>query len=136
MQQPDFVIMGDGSMANLDGPLKGQGFALSDWGFATAALGTYTREMGQLSLAEAVRRLTSAPAEQIGLRHRGVVAADWAADLVLFDPETVGSAVRPDALTVVSTGVHEVLVNGVAVLEHGQVTNATPGRVGLPEVQR
>lgn len=136
MRQPDFVIMGDGSMANLDGPLKGQGFALSDWGFATAALGTYVRELKQVSLQEAVRRLTSAPAEQIGLNNRGVIAESYAADLVLFDPSTVGSAVRPDELTVVSTGVDEVLVNGVPVLEHGQITNATPGRVGLPDVQR
>lgn len=135
MADPNFIIMGDGSMANLDGPLAGKGFALSDWGHATATLGRFVRELGLLSIEDAVRRMTSAPAEQIGLANRGVVRQGFAADLVLFDPLTVGSDVRPDNLSVVSTGIVEVLVNGVSVVSRGSVTNATPGRVGLNDVR-
>jgi N-acyl-D-amino-acid deacylase len=135
MADPNFIIMGDGSMANLDGPLAGKGFALSDWGHATATLGRFVRELGLLSLEEAVRRMTSAPAEQLGLTNRGVVREGFAADLVLFDPITVGSGVRPDNIPVASTGIVEVLVNGVSVVSRGKVTNATPGRVGLFDVK-
>jgi N-acyl-D-amino-acid deacylase len=135
MADPNFIIMGDGSMANLDGPLAGKGFALSDWGHATTTLGRFVRELGVLSIEEAVRRMTSAPAEQLGLLNRGVVREGFAADLVLFDPVTVGSDVRPDNIPVLSTGIVEVLVNGVSVVSHGKVTNATPGRVGLSDVK-
>ena len=58
-----------------------------------------------------------------------------AADVVLFDPASVGSAVRPDAITVVSTCVDEVLVDGVPVVEDGRTTDATPGRIGLADVR-
>jgi N-acyl-D-amino-acid deacylase len=122
-------------MANLDGPLKGKGFALSDWGHATATLGTFVRELGTLTLEEAVQRMTSGHAEQIGLENRGLVRVGHAADLVLFNPETVGSGVTPDKITVVSTGVAEVLVNGVQVVSRGVVTNATPGRVSAHDVR-
>lgn len=131
MADPDFIIMGDGSISNLDGPLAGKGFALSDWGYATTTLGRFVRELKLLSLEDAVRRMTSAPAEQIGLTNRGVVREGFAADLVLFDPSSVGSGVLPDNLAVVSSGVLEVLVNGVSVVHRGGVTDSTPGRVGL-----
>jgi N-acyl-D-amino-acid deacylase len=135
MADPDFIIMGDGSMANLDGPLASKGFALSDWGHATATLGRFVRELGVLSIEDAVRRMTSAPAEQLSLTNRGVVREGFAADLVLFDPSTVGSEVQPDNIPVVSTGIVEVLVNGVSVMSRGKVTNATPGRVGLHDAK-
>ena len=135
MADPNFIIMGDGSMANLDGPLANKGFALSDWGHATVTLGRFVRELGVLSIEDAVRRMTSAPAEQLGLANRGVVREGSAADLVLFDPSTVGSEVQPDNIPVVSTGIVEVLVNGVPVVSRGKVTNATPGRVGLHDVK-
>ncbi|MEA2453217.1 MAG: N-acyl-D-amino-acid deacylase [Actinomycetota bacterium] len=135
MADPNFIIMGDGSMANLDGPLAGKGFALSDWGHATATLGRFVRELELLSMEDAVRRMTSAPAEQLGLNNRGVVREGCAADLVLFDPVTVGSEVRPDNIRVVSTGIDEVLVNGVSVVSRGKVTDATPGLVGLSAVK-
>jgi N-acyl-D-amino-acid deacylase len=135
MADPNFIIMGDGSMANLDGPLAGKGFALSDWGHATTTLGRFVRQLGLLSVEDAVRRMTSAPAEQIGLTNRGLVREGFAADLVLFDPSTVGSDVRPDNIPVVSSGIVEVLVNGVSVVSAGRVTNSTPGRVGLYDVR-
>lgn len=134
MADPDFIIMGDGSIANFDGPLAGKGFALSDWGHATTTLGRFVRELGLLTLEDAVRRMTSAPAAQIGLTNRGVIREGFAADLVLFDPATIGSEVRPDNLLVPSTGVSEVFVNGVRVVCGGKVTNSTPGRVGMFEV--
>jgi N-acyl-D-amino-acid deacylase len=134
MADPNFIIMGDGSIANLDGPLAGKGLALSDWGYATTTLGRFVRELGILSMEDAVRRMTSAPAEQIGLTNRGVVREGFAADLVLFDPSVVGSDVRPDDLPAISSGVVEVHVNGIPVVRGGKVTDSTPGRVGLYDV--
>jgi N-acyl-D-aspartate/D-glutamate deacylase len=135
MSDPDFIIMGDGSVGCLDGPLAGKATALSDWGYATATLGRFVRDLGVLRLEDAVRRMTAAPAEQLGLDNRGVIRAGASADLVLFDPDTVGSRVTARQLGVVSTGICEVLVNGVRVVSDGVVTNATPGRVGLPDVR-
>lgn len=131
---PDFIIMGDGSIGSLDGPLAHRGFALSDWGYATTTLGRFVRDLKLLSLEDAVRRMTSAPADQLGLTNRGVIKEGLAADLVLFDPSTVGSDVRPDSLAHVSSGIREVLVNGIAVVRGSEVTQATPGRVGLFDV--
>ncbi|MCD9197785.1 N-acyl-D-amino-acid deacylase family protein [Aeromicrobium wangtongii] len=130
MQDPDFIIMGDGGVANLDGPLAGKGFALADWGYATRALGQFVRDLGALELSDAIRRMTFEPAAQLGLSDRGTVAEGSYADLVLFDLETVGSDVRPEKVTVVSTGIEQVLVNGVFVVRDGDVTNTRPGRVG------
>jgi len=130
MKDPDFIIMGDGAVANFDGPLAGKGFAVADWGYATRALGQFVRELGVLELPDAIRRMTSEPAAQIGLTDRGTLAEGAYADLVLFDPATVGSDVRPDRVTVQSTGIEQVLVNGVFVVKDGKVTNARPGRVG------
>jgi N-acyl-D-amino-acid deacylase len=96
LSDPNWLLMGDGSMANLDGPLANQGMALADWGWATVTLGRFVRELGVLTLEDAIRRMTSGPAAQIGLATRGEVREGFAADLVLFDANTVGSDVRPE----------------------------------------
>jgi N-acyl-D-aspartate/D-glutamate deacylase len=90
------------------------------------------------SVENAVRLMTSAPASLFGLRDRGVLAAGKVADVVVFDPAEVGSedaelvADLPGGsarLTATSRGVRRVLVNGVAVVEDGQATDARPGVV-------
>jgi N-acyl-D-amino-acid deacylase len=92
-------------------------------------LGKYVREEQVISLAEAVRRLTSLPATNLGLRDRGRLASGTYADVVVFDP----AAVRDNATFTDShryaEGVLHVLVNGVEVLREGEPTGATPGRV-------
>jgi N-acyl-D-aspartate/D-glutamate deacylase len=121
---------------------------LCDAGLPTDLLGRWVREKGVLALEEAVRRLTSEPAELLGLRDRGRIALDLAADLVLFDPATVGCATLrrvhdfpggADRLVADAIGIEAVIVNGVVIREHGRdavdPSGPLPGRVlrgGLP----
>ena len=81
--------LGDGG-AHLD--------MLCDSGYPTYVLGTWVRERKVLTLEEAVRRMTSDPADFFGIRDRGRIAPGMAADLVIFDPATVDSGGRPERL--------------------------------------
>lgn len=95
-------------------------------------LGHYVRELGILSLEEAVRHLAGTPARRLGLDRgdapRGVIRRGAVADLVLFDPETVAAGATFEAPFGAPLGIIEVLVGGVPVVSDGEVTGATPGR--------
>ncbi len=91
-------------------------------------LGRYVREAKVMSLAEGIRRLTSLPARQMGLRGRGRLAPGYAADVVVFDPARIQDHATFDKPHQYATGVSDVLVNGRAVLRGGDHTGATPGR--------
>ncbi|MFZ5608026.1 MAG: N-acyl-D-amino-acid deacylase family protein [Pseudomonadota bacterium] len=99
------------------------------YGTFARLLGRYVRDEGALSLAEAVRKLTGLPAENLHLRERGRLAQGYFADIVVFDPASIADTASYDAPHRYATGVRHVWVNGVAVLEDGAVTGATPGRV-------
>ena len=92
-------------------------------------LGRYVREREVMPLEEAIRRLTSLPAQSIAIRERGALEAGYFADVVVFDPAAIAdhaSFAEPHAY---STGVRDVFVNGVQVLRDGEHTGARPGRV-------
>lgn len=91
-------------------------------------LGRYVREERLVSLPEAVRRLTRFPADNLGLARRGRIEPGYFADIVVFDPATVADRATYDAPQQYSTGVRDVIVNGVAALRGGAHTGATPGR--------
>ncbi|WP_102192512.1 family 20 glycosylhydrolase [Microbacterium aurantiacum] len=95
-------------------------------------LGHYVRDLGVLTLEEAVRHLSGTPAERLGLHRgdapRGVIRVGATADLVLFDPETVAAGATFDAPHSPPVGIIEVLVGGVTVVEDGAVTGTTAGR--------
>ena len=91
-------------------------------------LGHYVRDQKMASLSDAVRRLTSLPAENLGLRDRGRLAPGMAADVVLFDPATIADHATFERPMQYATGVRDVFVNGVQVLRNGGHTGATPGR--------
>jgi N-acyl-D-amino-acid deacylase len=91
-------------------------------------LGHYVRDQKMTSLSDAVRRLTSLPAENLGLRDRGRLAPGMAADVVLFDPATIADHATFESPMRYATGVRDVFVNGVQVLRNGGHTGATPGR--------
>jgi N-acyl-D-amino-acid deacylase len=92
-------------------------------------LGKYSRDEGLIPLEEAIRKLTSLPAGNIGIRERGQLAAGYYADVVVFDPATVADhATFPDPHQYAS-GVEQVFVNGGHVLKDGVHTGALPGRV-------
>jgi len=122
--------LGDGG-AHLD--------MLCDSGYPTYVLGTWVRERKVLSLEEAVRRMTSDPADFFGIRDRGRLKAGQAADVVIFDPATVGSGGRPERLydlpggakrmVMRSRGIEMTLVNGEVTWEKGALTGASEGQV-------
>lgn len=92
-------------------------------------LGRYVREERIISLPEAVRRLTSLPAETFGLQRRGRLQPGHHADVVVFDPATIIDHATFEQPHQYATGVLHVLVNGVPVLRDGEHTGALPGRV-------
>jgi len=117
-----------GSLAPED-PFLGSNPHPRAYGNFARVLGRYVREEGLISLQEAVRKLTSLPARNLQVQGRGRLAPGYFADVVVFDPETVGDHATFEEPHQLSTGVHDVFVNGVQVLADGEHTNATPGRV-------
>ena len=91
-------------------------------------LGKYIRDGKTAPLADAVRRLTSLPAQNLGLKDRGMLRAGMIADVVLFDPATIGDRATFEKPMQFATGVSDVFVNGTHVLQGGEPTGATPGR--------
>ncbi len=99
------------------------------YGNAVRVLGRYVRERQVITLEEAVRKMTSLPARQFGFAERGEIREGWAADLVVFDPATVGDTATFDAPHAYPTGVTHVLVNGQFAVRQGAATPARGGQV-------
>jgi N-acyl-D-amino-acid deacylase len=99
------------------------------YGTFARLLGRYVRDEQIIPLEEAVRRLTSLPASNLGLRRRGQLAVGYHADIAVFDPATITDHATFERPHQYATGVHHVFVNGVQVLRDGEHTGATPGRV-------
>jgi N-acyl-D-aspartate/D-glutamate deacylase len=128
LRDPRTIVGGSDAGAHLDRMCGGR--------YTGLVLASLVREHGVLSLEEAVMHLTDAPARLFGLTGRGRVAEGYAADLVVFDPDTVGSDPIIEVFDLPggcerlygrATGVHRVFVNGVEVVVDGEPTGATPG---------
>src|SRR5205823_401501 len=91
-------------------------------------LGEYARDEGFLTLPDAVRKMTSFPARRLGLPDRGLLQDGYRADVVVFDPHTVGSAVTRANPRQFPTGIEQVIVNGQLVIDKAEHTGALPGR--------
>lgn len=91
-------------------------------------LGKYVRDEKLVALEAGVRRLSALPAENLGLKDRGRLAAGMKADIVVFDPKTIQDHATFEKPHQYATGVRDVFVNGVQVLKNGEHTGATPGR--------
>jgi N-acyl-D-amino-acid deacylase len=91
-------------------------------------LGRYVREEKVISLTEAIRRLTSLPATNLGLDSRGFLKPGMFADVVVFDPKTIADRATFENPHQLAVGVKHVFVNGVQVLKDGEHTGAKPGR--------
>jgi len=124
------IALGDGG-AHVD--------MLCDAGYPTFLLGTWVRERQIMTLEQAIRRLTAQPADLFGIKGRGRLAVGQAADIVIFDPETIGSASRGERrfdlpggakrMVMPSRGVEYTIVNGIVAYENGRVTGAASGSV-------
>ncbi|MBW2399670.1 MAG: amidohydrolase family protein [Deltaproteobacteria bacterium] len=111
---------------------------IDTFSYSTSLLGPGVREKGLLSLEAAIQQLTDVPARLYGVRDRGRIAEGWWADIVIFDPESVGAGsvhFRDDLPTGASRlyaeadGIAHVLVNGVEIVRGREFTGATPGTV-------
>jgi N-acyl-D-amino-acid deacylase len=99
------------------------------YGSFARLLGKYVREEKVITLPEAIRRLTSLPAENLKLRSRGRLKSGYYADIVVFDPETIADHATFAKPHQYATGMVHVFVNGTQVLKDGRHTGAKPGRV-------
>ena len=125
MKQAWVSIASDGAAINLeaDGLPHPRSYSTNP-----RVLGYYVREQKVLTLEDAVRKMTSLPAQILGLRDRGQIREGFAADLVAFDPATVretNSFERPKSYPV---GIPYTIVNGTVVIDGGKHTGARPGR--------
>jgi N-acyl-D-aspartate/D-glutamate deacylase len=97
------------------------------YGTYTRILGRYVRENGWLTLEDAVRKASSAVADRLGLRDRGLLREGMFADVVIFDPATVIDRATYTDPHHLSVGIRDVFVNGIAVVRDGVHTDAKPG---------
>lgn len=118
----------DSQAKGVDGPFANETSHPRGWGSAARILGYYVRDQKVLPLEEAVRKMTSFAAEAAGLKDRGVVKEGFAADLTVFDPQTVDSRATFEKPNQYSAGIPYVAVNGVLVVDGGRITGAAPGR--------
>jgi len=91
-------------------------------------LGKYVRDEKRTTLQDAVRRLTSLPTSNLGIKDRGLVKAGMKADLAIFDPATIADKATFEQPQQFAVGMRHVLVNGQTVLLNGEMTAARPGR--------
>ncbi len=111
-----------------DGLLVGERPHPRAWGTFPRYLGHYVREEGLLTLEECVAQMTGRAARRLGLADRGRVAPGLAADVVLFDPETIADRATFEQPRRTAAGIPYVLVNGEFVIDDGRRTAAVPGR--------
>ena len=112
---------------------------LCESGYTTWLLGHWVREEKALTLEQAIQRITSEPADYFGIKGRGRLQAGAAADIVIFDENTIASPLRPTPvkdlpaggtrLYAKATGISQVIVNGQILFQHGKHTGAIPGEI-------
>lgn len=116
------------TMLGSDALLIGDAVSPRSYGAAPTFLGTLVRDEGLLDMADCIRRLTSLPAQTLGLRDRGLLRDGFKADIVVFDPETVHSPATIEQPKQFPVGIDYVIVNGRVVIDEGTHTGALPGR--------
>ncbi|UCG04603.1 MAG: amidohydrolase family protein [Candidatus Heimdallarchaeota archaeon] len=99
------------------------------YGNVARLLGRYCRDEKLIPLEDAIRKLTSLPANTLKIKNRGALKEGYFADIVVFDPLTIKDNATYEKPHQYASGVIHVFVNGVQVLKDGEHTNATPGRV-------
>jgi dihydroorotase/N-acyl-D-amino-acid deacylase len=125
MRHPATMIASDGSVV-----VFGEGSPHPrSYGTFVRVLGRYVRDLKVLTLEDAVRRMTAAPAARLGLSDRGLLREGMKADLAVFDPATVRDTATFEQPHQYAEGVSLVVINGEVAFENGRMTAARPGRV-------
>jgi N-acyl-D-amino-acid deacylase len=128
ISHPLFCLGVDGYTATLDGPLAAVMRHPIGYAGHVHHLTHHVRERGTLRLEEAIRKMTSMPAAHFGLWDRGLLRAGYAADVVVFDYDSLDDVSTTDDPHHYVRGVEHVLVNGEVVVSGGEHTGARPGR--------
>jgi len=125
LQDPVTMIASDGEV-----PIFGRASPHPrSYGTFVRVLGRYVRERHVITLADAVRKMTSFPAQRVGLLDRGVLRPGMKADVAIWDADAIADKATYEQPHQYAAGVHTVIVNGQIVFENGKMTPARPGKV-------
>ena len=129
MRHPWTSIGSDGVGTHPGGPASEDKIHPRAYGTFPRVLGRYVRELGVITEAQAIHKMTGLPAARMGLADRGKIAPGCFADLTIYDPKTVGDLATFDEPHQFATGISTVLVNGRVALDHAGPNTARAGRV-------
>ena len=125
MRHPMTAIASDGRLVQ-----PGEGHPHPRWyGTFPRVLGEYVRERGVLTLEDAVRKMTSLPADHMGISERGVLAEGMFADIVVFDPERVADRSTFQDPHHYPAGIDWVIINGIVAVDGGVFKDARAGKI-------
>lgn len=123
MQAPFTMVASDAGVRQLDDSVPHP----RGYGNNARVLGRYVRELKLISLEDAIRKMTSLPAQTFGFRDRGLIREGFAADIVIFDENTIIDQATFDKPHQFPLGISYVIVNGTPVLENAQMSETRPG---------
>jgi N-acyl-D-amino-acid deacylase len=123
MQEPFTMIASDAGVRQVDDSVPHP----RGYGNNARVLGRYVRELKLISLEDAIRKMSSLPAQTFGFRDRGLIREGFAADIVIFDENTIIDQATFDKPHQFPLGISYVIVNGAPVFENNEVTAARPG---------
>ena len=127
LQKPWCSVGSDGSAYAIEGPLRVGNPHPRNFGTFPRVLGRYVRQQKLLTLEDAVRKMTSLNANKVGLRDRGLIKIGFAADIVIFDAQTIIDQSTYTAPFAYPFGIPYVLVNGLLTIKDGEHTGARAG---------
>jgi len=129
LRSPAALVGSDGRAVSRDS-VAGQGRPHPRfYGTFPRVIGHYARDLGLMSLATAVFKMTGGPAAALGLADRGLLREGYRADVTVFDPATIIDRATFEEPHQYPAGISTTIVNGVVVVEDGRHTGARPGRV-------
>ena len=128
MKSPFVSFCTDSGARAVDGPLSRAKSHPRGWGSYARILGRYVRNEHQLTLEQAVHKMTGMPAKRVGLRERGLLREGFYADLAIFDPKEVLDRATFEAPNQYPEGINYVIVNGQVSVDAGKRTPALAGR--------
>jgi N-acyl-D-amino-acid deacylase len=123
MQEPFTMIASDSGVRQVDESVPHP----RGYGNNARVLGRYVRELKLISLEDAIRKMTSLPAQTFGFRDRGLIREGFAADIVIFEENTIIDQATFDKPHQFPLGISYVIVNGAPVLQNDQMTDLRPG---------